>query len=60
MANKTLLKYIKVKIANDRVKPSYNNDNKLVGFYLAKIRSTWARKFFMEDAWEYACKHFDI
>jgi hypothetical protein len=58
--NKMALKWIRIEIANGRVKPMFNNENKLEGFYLRRLRGTAAKKWFMDDAWAYACEHFHI
>jgi hypothetical protein len=58
--NKMALKWIRIEIANSRVKPMFNNENKLEGFYLRRLRGTVAKKWFMDDAWKYACEHFNI
>jgi hypothetical protein len=57
---KIALKWIRTDIAHGRVKPTLNNENKLVELYLKKLRGTVAKKYFSEDAWDYACGYFGI
>ena len=46
MAKRMILKYIKIEIDKGRVKPTLNSENKLVGFYLRRLRGTVAKKYF--------------
>lgn len=54
------LKWIRTEVDQGRVKPIINNENELVGFYLSKLRGTVAKKYFSEDAWDYAYKYYQI
>ena len=60
MAKKMVLKFIKIEIEKGRIKPTLSKDRKLVGFYLRRLRGTVAKKYFSEDAWDYACKYFGV
>jgi hypothetical protein len=60
MAKKIVIKWMRIEISNSRVKPTYNNENTLVGFYFKRLRGTVAKKWISDDAWEYACEYFDI
>lgn len=57
---KLALKWMRIEIASNRVKPSYGENNELKGFYFTRLNKTIYKKWINDDAWEYACNHFNI
>jgi hypothetical protein len=57
---KILKKWIVPEVINSRISPRFDDDKKLVGFYLKKMRGTVSKKYFSDEAWNYLCNHFEI
>jgi hypothetical protein len=58
--NKILKKWVVPEVAKGRISPRFDNDGKLVGFYLKIMGGTVRKMYFSNESWDYLCNHFGV